>query len=68
MEGHVQRGEALQSPGHLIGEHMYADRTKTDGSFARVAVGVVVQALTLLGIEDKIASGLLAKCENSKMK
>ena len=43
----------------VLGEHKRADREKTDGSAAGVAVGVVAQVLTIPGLAGEIAASLL---------
>ena len=49
----------------VLGEHKRADRKKTDGSAAGVAVGVVAQVLTTPGLAGEIAAFLLCSIKDS---
>jgi surface protein len=51
--------EAKRFKAVVIGEHARADRPKTDGSAAGVAVGAVAQVLTMRGLAEEIESFLL---------
>ena len=51
--------EAKRFNALVLGEHKRADREKTDGSAAGVAVGVVAQVLTIPGLAGEIAAFLL---------
>ena len=48
--------EAKRFNALVIGEHVRADRPKTDGSAAGVAVGVVAQVLTTPGLAGELSA------------
>jgi surface protein len=60
----VMYKEARRFNALVIGEHVRADRKKTDGSAAGVAVGVVARVLTTLGLAGEISAFLLSSVKD----
>ena len=56
--------EAKRFNALVIGEHVRADRKKTDGSAAGVAVGVVARVLTTPGLAGEMAAFLLCSMKD----
>ena len=65
MRWKVMYKEAKRFNALVIGEHARADRPKTDGSAAGVAVGVVAQVLTTPGLAGEISAFLLSSVLSS---
>ena len=56
--------EAKRFNALVIGEHVRADRKRTDGSAARVAVGLVARVLTMPGLAGEIAAFLFCSVKD----